>query len=310
MSLEAADDLDRRLAGHSGASTAFESWEIDLHGHRVIYRLAGSGPAVLLIHGMVNASRHWERVARRLAADYTVIAPDLLGHGDSAKPEGDYSLGAHAAGIRDLLSALGLDHVTVVGHSLGGGIAMQFFYQFPERCERMVLISSGGLGREVSRPLRLAAVPGADPALKLAASTPVISTLEALGAKPAARALQSLHEPGARRAFLHTLRSVIGPAGQRVSARDRLELTAALPTMIVWGDRDRTIPPDHGRSSAEQVPWIRLELLPGVGHFPHLQAPDALADVLLDFLQTTEPARPDAATWRRMLQGATPRRRG
>ena len=126
----------------------FDAWQIELHGHRVIYRIAGSGPPVVLIHGMVNSSRHWEAVALRLADSYTVIAPDLIGHGDSATPRGDYSLGAHAASIRDLLAAIGVDRATIVGHSLGGGVAMQFFYQFPQRVERLALVSSGGLGRE------------------------------------------------------------------------------------------------------------------------------------------------------------------
>ena len=147
----------------------FDAWQIDLHGHRVIYRIAGSGPPVVLIHGMVNSSRHWESVALRLADSYTVIAPDLIGHGDSATPRGDYSLGAHAASIRDLLAAIGIDRATIVGHSLGGGVAMQFFYQFPQRTERLVLVSSGGLGHEVSPLLRGAALPGAAALLSLAA---------------------------------------------------------------------------------------------------------------------------------------------
>src|SRR5918995_3310323 len=139
---------------------AFDEWQVELHGHRVIYRIAGSGPAIVLIHGMVNSSRHWEAVATRLADRYTVIAPDLVGHGDSATPRGDYSLGAHAAVIRDLLSALGIERATMVGHSLGGGIAMVYFWQFPNRVERLALVSSGGLGREVSPLLRTAALPG------------------------------------------------------------------------------------------------------------------------------------------------------
>src|SRR6266550_137128 len=147
----------------------FDEWQIELHGHRVIYRIAGSGPPVVLVHGMVNSSRHWEQVALRLAEDYTVVAPDLIGHGDSATPRGDYSLGAHAASIRDLLAAIGIDRATLVGHSLGGGVAMQFFYQFPQRTERLVLISSGGLGHEVSPLLRTAAIPGISGLLALAA---------------------------------------------------------------------------------------------------------------------------------------------
>src|SRR5947208_16566903 len=142
-------------------ASPFDAWQVELHGHRVIYRIAGSGPPVVLIHGMVNSSRHWEEVALRLADRFTVIAPDLIGHGDSAAVRGDYSIGAHAASIRDMLAVIGIDRATIVGHSLGGGVAMQFFYQFPQRTERLVLVSSGGLGHEVSPLLRSAALPGA-----------------------------------------------------------------------------------------------------------------------------------------------------
>src|ERR1700712_2492807 len=118
---------------------------------------------------MINSSRHWETVAMRLAGSYRVIAPDLIGHGDAATPRGDYSLGAHAATIRDLLAAIGVERATIVGHSLGGGVAMQFFYQFPQRTERLGLISSGGLGDTVSPLLRAAALPGSGALLKLVA---------------------------------------------------------------------------------------------------------------------------------------------
>src|SRR2546426_703185 len=209
----------------------FDEWQIELHGHRVIYRIAGSGPPVILIHGMVNSSRHWESVALRLADSYTVIAPDLIGHGDSATPRGDYSLGAHAASIRDLLAAIGIDCATLVGHSLGGGVAMIFFYHFPQRTERLVLVSSGGLGREVSPLLRTAALPGASALLSVAAHPRVLQSLSDAGErmqrrgsskgvylKAIARALRPLEQPGAREAFLQTLRSVIDWRGQRVSA--------------------------------------------------------------------------------------------
>jgi len=296
------------------AERRFEARAMDLHGHRVIYRTIGTGPPLVLVHGMVNSSRHWKAVAERLAEEYTVIAPDLLGHGDSAKPEGDYSLGAHAAGIRDLLAALGVDRATMVGHSLGGGVAMQFFYQFPERCQRLILISSGGLGREVSLPLRLAALPGAEPALALVASRWLVAGLERAGEilrtrsagasgllRIVARALGSLGEPAARRAFLHTLRSVIGMRGQRVSARDRLYLLAAMPTLIVWGERDRTIPLAHGSRAHAEAPGSRFATIPGSGHFPNLDQPAALAGILREFLQTTTPARLDAGGWSDLL---------
>src|ERR671926_106722 len=156
---------------------------MELHGHRVIYRVAGSGPPVVLIHGMVNSSRHWEDVALRLADRYTVIAPDLIGHGDSAAVRGDYSIGAHAASIRDMLAVIGIDRATIVGHSLGGGVAMQFFYQFPQRTERLGLISSGGLGHAVSPMLRGAALPGVQNLIALGAHPRVLDALWVAGKK-------------------------------------------------------------------------------------------------------------------------------
>src|SRR5215218_7140410 len=140
---------------------------IRIHGHEVAYREEGEGSAVVLIHGIAGCSATWDAVVPRLAARHAVIAPDLLGHGESAKPQGDYSLGAYASGVRDLLAVLGHDRVTVVGHSLGGGIALQFAYQFPEWCERLVLVGSGGLGKEVSPLLRALSAPGADYVLAL-----------------------------------------------------------------------------------------------------------------------------------------------
>jgi len=300
----------------------FEEWQAELHGHEVIYRMAGSGPAVVLIHGMINSSRHWRVVAERLAAEHTVIAPDLIGHGDSATPRGDYSLGAHAAAIRDLLAAIGIRSATIVGHSLGGGVAMQFFWQFPERVDRLVLISSGGLGPRVSPLLRLAALPGASPALALAARPRIVGALAALAGElerrgsdkavyleAVTRALRPLQGEGARRAFLQTLRAVIDARGQRVSAVDRLYLLGPLPTLIVWGERDRTIPLDHGRAAHEAIPHSRFETLPRAAHFPHLEDPEGLADVLDDFLATTEPYRLDAADWEELVGSRTVRRR-
>jgi pimeloyl-ACP methyl ester carboxylesterase len=299
---------------------AFDAWQFDLHGHRVIYRIAGQGPPVVLIHGMVNSSRHWESVAQRLAADFTVIAPDLIGHGDSATPRGDYSLGAHAAVIRDLLAAIDVERATIVGHSLGGGVAMQFFYQFPQRTERLVLVSSGGLGHEVSPLLRGAALPGASALLTLAAHPRLVTALSEAGERlrdrgsgtgvylqAIARALRPLSAAGARHAFLQTLRSVIDVRGQRVSARDRLYLLRSMPTLIVWGERDHTIPLAHGRDAHAAIPGSRFVTLPSAAHFPHLEDPDGLATALRDFLGTTEPARLEDADWGGLVAPRSPR---
>ena len=118
---------------------------VELHGQRVAYREAGSGEVVMLIHGMAGSSDTWQAVVPQLARRYRVIAPDLLGHGQSTKPRTDYSLGAFAAGLRDLLDEVGISRATIVGHSLGGGVAMQFLYQHPQYCQRLILVSSGGL---------------------------------------------------------------------------------------------------------------------------------------------------------------------
>jgi pimeloyl-ACP methyl ester carboxylesterase len=297
----------------------FDAWQVELHGHRVIYRTVGSGPPVVLIHGMVNSSRHWEAVALRLADSYTVIAPDLIGHGDSATPRGDYSLGAHAASIRDLLTTIGVERATIVGHSLGGGVAMQFFYQFPQRTERLVLVSSGGLGHEVSPLLRGAALPGASVLLALATQPRVLAVMRNASDRlrkrgsakgtylhAIARALQPLEKAGAREAFLQTLRSVIDIRGQRVSARDRLHLLSAMPTLIVWGARDHTIPLSHGRDAHEAAPGSRFEILPRAAHFPNLEDPAGLAAVLRDFLETTSPSPIDDSDWGRLVARRSP----
>jgi pimeloyl-ACP methyl ester carboxylesterase len=300
----------------------FEAWQVELHGHRAIYHMTGSGPPVVLIHGMLNSSRHWRSVALRLADRHTVIAPDLIGHGDSATPRGDYSLGAHATSIRDLLAVLDVDRATIVGHSLGGGVAMQFFYQFPQRTERLVLVSSGGLGRQVSPLLRSATVPGAAALLSLAAHPRLLSGLRALGERlresgasqgvylqAVARALDPLAQPGARKAFLHTLRSVIDLQGQRVNAEDRLYLLAGMPTLIVWGEQDHTIPLAHGLDAHRATPGSCFASLPRAAHFPHLEDPDGLAATLRDFLANTEPARIEDADWGDIVSPRAPRSR-
>jgi pimeloyl-ACP methyl ester carboxylesterase len=288
----------------------------------MIYRVAGSGPPIVLIHGMLNSSSHWKAVALELARDYTVVAPDLIGHGDSATPRGDYSLGAHAASIRDLLAAIGIERASIVGHSLGGGVAMQFFYQFPQRVERLVLISSGGLGQEVSPLLRTAALPGMSALLSITIHPRLLGALWDSGRRlrergvsvgvylqAIARALRPLENADARAAFLHTLRSVIDVHGQRVAATDRLYLLDSMPTMIVWGERDQTIPIEHGRRAHEAIPHSFFRTLPKAAHFPHLEDPEGLALLLGEFMRDTRPGRIEDGDWGAVLSRRSPRSR-
>jgi pimeloyl-ACP methyl ester carboxylesterase len=281
---------------------AFEHKHVTVHGHSVAYRRAGKGETVVLIHGLAGNSRTWKDVMPTLARTHDVIAPDLLGHGESAKPMGDYSLGAHASGLRDLLLTLGVSSATIVGHSFGGGVAMQLAYQYPEMCDRLVLIGSGGLGREVSWLLRLVTLPFAEQTMPL-----IFPRFFAAGGTRVSRFLRrrGLHAPrlgelwrsytslaGAenRKAFVRTIRTVIEPGGQTVNALDRLYLAAHVPTLIVWGDNDQIIPVAHAYAAQAAIPNARLEILPGVGHFAHTEAPQRFLAVLTDFLDTTKAA--------------------
>jgi pimeloyl-ACP methyl ester carboxylesterase len=309
------DEKRSKRASKALPPEAFELQHMEIHGHRVAYREAGEGPVICLVHGITSTSGTWERIMPYLARRFRVVAPDLLGHGGSAKPRGDYSLGAYASGVRDLLVALGHKRATFVGHSLGGGVAMQLAYQFPERCERLVLIDSGGLGREVHILLRAATLPLAEFVLPLLASTGLIDAgrgvsrfFGRLGLRVGtdieemARGHASLSDPAARAAFVHTLRTIVDPGGQRASARDRLYLAENVPFLIVWGERDPIIPLDHGYATQEEVPSSRLEIFPGAGHFPHIDDPQRFVDLMEDFIDSTEPADLEPETWNKLLR--------
>jgi pimeloyl-ACP methyl ester carboxylesterase len=287
-----------------------------VHGHRRAFVLAGSGPPLLLLHGIGNSAQTWAEVIEPLSATHTVLAPDLLGHGSSDKPRGDYSIAAYANGMRDLLSVLDMEQATVVGHSLGGGIALQFAYQFPERCARLVLVGSGGLGPELSAGLRLATLPGAEAVLTaltgvsglLRTGLDVVGALGHAAGLPRVRdlaeageALLALKDVEARRAFLRTLRGVVDAHGQAVTALDRLYLANAIPMLVVWGSRDPIVPATHADTVRAVVPTARVEVFPGAGHWPHLDDPDRFCAVLLDFLATTTPASHDRDSWRSLL---------
>src|ERR1700733_7681268 len=272
---------------------------LELHGDRIAYRDAGHGHALLLIHGMAGSSATWRAIIPQLSKKYRVIAPDLLGHGMSAKPRGDYSLGAFAVFLRDLLDELGVDRATVIGQSLGGGIAMQFVHQHRDYCERLALIGSGGLGPDLSPVLRMLSAPGAEFVLPVVAPQPVLNLGNKLGSWLTSAGIQAprasemwsayctLSDRPTRQAFLRTLRSVVDYRGQAVSALGKIHVSHGLPTLLTWGEEDRIIPVAHGYAAHDAVPGSRLEVLPGVGHFPHVESPTAVVDILDDFIATT-----------------------
>ena len=283
-------------------------------GGTLAYTIAGSGEPLLLIHGLGGTRNTWRHLIPSLAATHTVIAPDLPGHGDSEAPAGDYSLGAHASALRDLLITLGHPAATIAGHSLGGGIALQFAYQFPERVSRLLLISSGGLGTELSPMLRAATLPGAETVIAGLGRVPTAITrrllpamslipglLAADDARCVAEDLRGLADPGQRRSFIRTARAVIDWRGQAVTATRQVNLLAELPLFLAWGSRDRTIPPHHHQSLARQLPDARSLEIRDAGHYPHETAPAELLAAVHDFLQTTDRFHYTESRWRELL---------
>ncbi len=287
-----------------------------VHGHRRAFTIAGDGPPLLLLHGIGSNRFTWRPVLPALARRFTVVAPDLLGHGESAKPRADYSIGGFANGMRDLLGVLGMERATVVGHSFGGGVAMQFAYQFPERTDRVVLEASGGLGREVTPLLRALTLPGAARVLAAIDATcgrvPIRAVEELSRRLPAgpiaadlrevASVLEGLRGRASRSAFLHVLSHVIDWRGQVVTMRDRSYLAQGMPVLVVWGEGDTVLPVSHASAAVESMPDAKLITMPGVGHFPHAERPAEFASAIIAFVETTAPSSYDPHQWRALLR--------
>ncbi|MFI9023869.1 alpha/beta fold hydrolase [Streptomyces sp. NPDC053560] len=290
-----------------------------VHGYRRAYRCAGRGPAVVLVHGIGDSSATWAGIIPALARNHTVIAPDLLGHGASDKPRADYSVAAYANGIRDLLGVLGIDRVSLIGHSLGGGVAMQFAYQFPERTERLVLVSAGGVGREVTPVLRVVSMPVAAALLSVLGlpgmrcqTRLALGLLRALGtdlgqdAAVLMRLVDALPDAASRSAFVHTLRAVVDWRGQVVTMLDRCYLAEGMPTLLLWGARDGVIPVRHAHRAHAAMPGSRLEVFDGAGHFPFTADPTRFLATVEHFLATTRPADWSPERWRELLRAGRP----
>jgi pimeloyl-ACP methyl ester carboxylesterase len=274
-----------------------------LHGETVAYqRIRGTGPTILLVHGVGASSTSWDTVLPLLAQQGAdVIAVDLPGHGLSSKPRGDYSLGALASALRDLLDHLDVKSCVLVGHSLGGGIALQFVYQFPDRVDRLVLVSSGGLGPETFYLLRAATLPGAEFIIPVLTNRNATASFDFLrksmarvGWRPemlsedTVMRLRELNERETRIAFLATLRAVVDHSGQRVSAVSRLPRAAHLPTLLIWGDSDPVIPLAHGQGAQKLLPKSELVVFTGATHEPHRFDPSRFTDLLVKFANASD----------------------
>jgi pimeloyl-ACP methyl ester carboxylesterase len=288
-----------------------------IHGYRRAFRIAGTGPVLLLIHGIGDNSTTWSTVHSKLAQRYTVIAPDLLGHGLSDKPRADYSVAAYANGMRDLLGVLEVEHATVVGHSLGGGVAMQFAYQFPQLVERLILVGAGGVTKDVNVALRLASLPFGGEALGLLRLPLVLPTLQAAGQiagkligstglgrdlPDVLRILRDLPEPTASSAFTRTLRAVVDWRGQVVTMLDRCYLTESVPVQLIWGEQDVVIPVSHAQMAHAAMPGSELEIFQRSGHFPFHDDPDRFVEVVERFIESSAPAQYDQTALRQLLR--------
>ncbi|MBB5867356.1 pimeloyl-ACP methyl ester carboxylesterase [Allocatelliglobosispora scoriae] len=276
--------------------------------------IAGRGEPVLLVHGLGGSRRTWRHLLPSLAATHTVIAVDLAGHGDSDEPGGDYSVGAHAAALRDLVVRLGYRRVTVVGHSLGGGIAMQFAYQFPDRVDRLVLIGSGGLGRDLTMVLRAATLPGSEivvagfshlPGAVTRHLVPLMSRIPGCvsrhDAAAVSDAIADLRHAGRRHTFIKTAQTVIDWSGQTIDATRHLTQLGDLPTLVIWGSDDRTIPPAHQSGIVKHLAHAHLAEIADAGHYPHETHTAAVLPLLQHFLATAPAARHTESRWRRRL---------
>ncbi len=287
-------------AGRSAAEPLLREQTASVLGYRMAYVAGGQGEPVVFLHGLGHASSAWARVLPLLARRFRVFAVDMLGCGRSDKPRIDYSLWAMATYVRYFMDAVGIEQAHLVGHSLGGGIAMHTLLQYPERVGRLALLATGGLGRELRLLLRITTLPGASWALALLTRPAWDRLIKRLGYREPTIPLKretrqmwlKLAHPDHRWVFMRMLRGVSNITGQTVTALDRIDLVRELkePILLIWGDRDRTIPLMHAQRAAQLIPNCQLEVLPGCGHYPAIECPEAVARLVERFLLAPESA--------------------
>jgi pimeloyl-ACP methyl ester carboxylesterase len=272
---------------------------VTIHGRELAYiAYPGFGTPLVMLHGVGSSAAGWDVPARTLSErGIPVISIDMPGHGASAKGPGDYSLGSMASSVRDLLDHLGIDSAVIVGHSLGGGVALQFHYQYPRYVAGLILVASGGLGRDTNLILRLFAMPGSGVVLGAGLNQQTMAMLESVrskvrrwGRRPnffpdqVMDRIDRLSDPVERHSFLATLRSVVDHTGQRVSALEKLHLSNSVPVLIVWGRRDSILPLAHGERAHEMLEASTLVVFDDAGHEPHRKDPARFAETLDSWL--------------------------
>jgi pimeloyl-ACP methyl ester carboxylesterase len=286
------------------------------------YVTGGEGPPVVFFHGIGASSYAWRLTLPALLPYFTVYAPDMLGCGESDKPAIDYSITALATYAAAFMDAVGLDRAHIIGHSLGGGVALQLSALHPDRIDRLALVASGGIGRDLHWLLRMTTLPGAQGVLGMLAhpNARLTQATRALERRRFRRlqveydnaptVLDRLRARDSRQAFLRMLRGVSDLSGQKISAIEHLA-TLTCPALIIWGGRDRTIPVAHARLALAALPSAHLDILPDCFHRPQIEAPGAFNAALLRFLTaTTWPPDtaaapvPAAVARRRIYQGA------
>ena len=258
------------------------------------WALGDKGSIVILIHGLAASAEIWMRNVEALARHHRVYVPDLIGFGRADKPGPSFSPLDYIPFFDDFMKALSIDRASLVGQSLGGGIALQYTLRFPQKVAKLVLVDSAGLGKEVIWTLRLMSIPllgeiftrpsrkGVEFVFKLAVRDQALITKDFVELY-----YGFFTQPGFREFFLRLLRRIVNARGGReellAPIKNNLS-TIRQPVLIIWGDKDRVLPVKHGYLAKEKLPNARLEIMEGCGHIPFFEQAEEFNRLVLEFL--------------------------